>query len=297
MLASAPREHVEHISKELIWLINKTIVCTGGKIDPKTIRENASQARAFVSLGLDVLSSGNTEKCKALLINNWLEDIFRVGFSHAGDARHALIKSVRQYWSSDLGALITFLGSPLGNNLELFCGRVPHIADANALDGAARPVGSLSDVAEIQNCADWIHILFGSLISCGLTNWQEIFETHPKTLNMDAELFTIKTLLCTALINSDLKNKLSLAPITKAQLADFIQKHSQDTGEFEIEIYTLDDFTSKLLSKARETATVEVVINVIHSVLRLMTDEFRDFDPKDTEIDPRFIDRVLMKEA
>ncbi len=104
------------------------IVCRGFKLGAELLRQAAAHTRAYLSLGLDVLSGGSAAKMAELLRTRWLEDIFRVGFSRAAASREKLLSCLRSRWKGDVRALADFFGAPYGRSLELFARKQPRSA-------------------------------------------------------------------------------------------------------------------------------------------------------------------------
>lgn len=282
---------VEHIGRELMWIVNKVIVCSKQEINANLLAKSAARARSYISLGLDVVSGGNVEKAADVLSSYWLEHIFSVGYTQLLNARQALASSIRKVWKGDIDILTAFFGEPYGTTLERFLDRYPQIVDPG--EDTPRDMCCVQDLEVFSEFAALVDGVLRLLLENNLVNWPSMFdeERDGMYLNMEEGVFSLPVLLATVFVRYSISSRIELSVVNINEFSQFLSAHC-DECSFVLKPQEIEDFKSSVLGK--DGLAGGPVSIIIDSVLKRLADEFADFTP-DLSVDPNFVDLVLLE--
>ncbi len=268
----------EGISRELLGLTNKVLVCRGAEPTAPVLQECTLHVRSYISLGLDELGGGGAEAAAGLLSGHWLEDIFRVGYGCVDRARQRLMTMLRRHWQGDLRRLTAYLGSPCGEWVEKLAPRHPALPDGR---GGFRDPASRQDARAIDEMVGKLDALLGLLARRGfLTLGRIVPEPGARKgrkkiqYNFDPQTLTLHAALGSALVHWDTDGVPAAAPVDKARWAAFLARRTGADGAWTLEEARRRAFEEALLEGESE-ATRHASADMLTPLLDFLDRECR----------------------
>ena len=139
---------LDAIYEELAMLSNKIIAFYGLDFSSEEkIREGVETTRAYVSLGLEILSGGDLAKATRIVEEKWLEVIFRWGVTQTLKLKGQFLEIIRKYWEGEKESFLRFLHPPYELIARGLLKTVPAFYDSEMSSGT---VESLRDFRSLQ---------------------------------------------------------------------------------------------------------------------------------------------------
>lgn len=213
---------LEGLHEELAWLSNKLIACEG--IDftsEEKVVHGIERARKGVSLGLEILSGGNIQTARDLILTHWLESIFRHAVWHLAEMRDRCRDIVHRYWNGNGPGLIDFLGLPYQKIIQPLLALYPCYYDPQEKkdEEQIRDFKSLHEiqqtsraVAQIESIHQWLDQTF-----------KHIFQDVEKAKEENENELTLGVLLATVFAAATVRKQISFKPLSLDEVEKFFK--------------------------------------------------------------------------
>jgi len=272
-------EEAERLEAALMILVNK--VLAAGRAKPgqaEVVRRGALYATATVSLGLEVISRGDLERAKAALASIGLQRLFRVGYT---------VTTKLARLAQALAARSVTAGSPAKELVAGLCSPRPlfsRVADEPPTTGM-RPFEGQADLRRAGELLTALTLRIALVEGLGVDVIATGQAPEPRP-NLDDH---IRTALARAVVGGELRGEaLSQAELQK------LRDHGMPGGALTpaARAAGLDAIRSRL-GAAQLSATGAMVARLVDGWLADL--EAILGEVKDPEIDPRFVEGVLVE--
>ena len=138
----------------IVYAANAAVVASGADLDDlRALREAVSDARATLSLGLELLSGGEEAQAARLLAQRPVKEIFQAAMGEAYRLQ-TRAREVQKLARLPQAQSVTLLDAPLSDVVDSLAAQRPRLADDSGNRRRARPLGSRSDLARASALLD-----------------------------------------------------------------------------------------------------------------------------------------------
>lgn len=143
----------DSLQEELAWISNKVIACEGIDFSSEgKVRRGIERARGMINVGLEILSGGDFDRARAILLERWLELIFRWGATRIQELKEHVRRLARDYWNSAQVDFLNFMDAPYDAILTGLLRPSPVCYDpSRPAEDSLRDFKTLADVERLQN--------------------------------------------------------------------------------------------------------------------------------------------------
>lgn len=226
-LSGVERNEALNVYQELVWLCNKIIVAEGAMhFNEKRVRSALNHARYVLNIALEDLSGGDIAKGHALLMQHWVEYLFRWGFSRITRMRPQAERMVKSSWEYDRQRLYHFLEKPFGESLRGLFQMIPRFYDTGEDSNIekSREFKTLRDVVISERRIACIQNLFYMLNADAFDGWQSFLNEFSTTAILDHEDVSIVSIVFTVMARCVLDKSFQLKPLVKQDIGKLMQK-------------------------------------------------------------------------
>jgi len=289
-LSKEPVETLQSIQEELIWLTNKVLACEGINLaSEEKVWHAIEQVRRFVNIGLEILSEEQVERAMMLVKENWLEHLFRCGFTQIMALRDRLEVLIRTYWPNKESQFLDFLGEPYENVCRGLLNRHPVFYDETEKSeiDQSRDFKRCDEILQIAKLLE-VFTQFFDLISKQNKN---IFSVLGVEAEREEEPTTITKLVGTLLAQFVLTGKISYRDLSRKDLEKFFSLAFETNGNKRA---LRRNVTSRFLGGLMNGQSDETLESFLYQILARIEEDFSGLSGKKA-IDPRYINTVRIK--
>jgi len=212
----------ETFSAELAYLTNKVAVADGLALDHlESYHIALRKVAAYVSIGLEILSGGDKSKAVGILERQWLQHLFRIGWTRIRRVRSKANRLFDFGWPGGHRERLLLLDSPLAEILDGLIRKHPqwYIGDNNG--PSYRLFQRLSEVDRADWCvekADFLGRYLLTVVDMRLNTIEEAL------VELDTENLKASTIFLTAIANAALGRKFRFAPLERSVVPDALAR-------------------------------------------------------------------------
>lgn len=211
---------LESLHEELAWLSNKVIACEGIDFSSEDrVKRGVMRARAFVNIGLEILSGGEVEKAVEVMRDKWLELVFRVCATRIRSLRDSAFKITHDYWNGEKDDFVNFLREPYESLVKGVLLPVPECYDP-AQASAVTPLRDFQSIHEIERT----ELSLKQLASIHALLREQYKYKFDVNLLEEEDDTNIILLLGTLVANFVVTGKASLSPVSQKDIITFLSK-------------------------------------------------------------------------
>jgi len=290
-------EVLDGLFQELAHLVNRVLVADHEDMaDASAVIRAAQKIRATVSMGLEILSSGDVVRAVEILRSRWLLYVFQVGYSRALKLSRLAHKMERKGLLSKIPEAVELLDEPLK---QLFDGvKRPrpmwHIGGPDPY----RAFLSIDEIARARRALEKIEFLFDlffdrlKLLKPDPSSWlhKRVYPTN----------VTFSTVLRTAFANAAAGRGFEYKALRISDLKTIVENAFEEKHGKVAKRYLRESVRSDLTAylEAQKTAKNDLEREFrdefIKSCLDALEEELGRLDPT-KPIDPRFIQGLLIR--
>ncbi len=167
-LARLGPDDQQHAEEGLIYALNSALVANGVSLDdPEEVRTALADARATLSLGLELLSSSDVDLAARALAEQPVREIFQAGLAEPYRLQ-SRARKIAEAARLPQAQTVTLLDAPLGDLVEALQRKRPAWPDPGQ-PRRRRALASRAEVAEADRLLDEAEAVVGTLGALGLT--------------------------------------------------------------------------------------------------------------------------------
>lgn len=212
----------ETFSAELAYLTNKVAVADGLALDHlESYHIALRKVAAYVSIGLEILSGGDKSKAVGLLERQWLQHLFRIGWTRIRRVRSKANRLFDAGWPGGRRERLLLLDSPLAEILDGLIRKHPQWYIGDNSGPSYRLFQRLSEVDRADWCvekADFLGRYLLTVVDMRLNTIEEAL------VELDTENLKASTIFLTALANAALGRKFRFAPLERSVVPDALAR-------------------------------------------------------------------------
>ena len=276
----------EMIQEEIAWLSNKVIACDGIDFSSEErVREGIERVRAFVSVGLELLSGGDLVRSRQILTERWVEIIFRWGATHILQLREEGLEIPRIFWKADRGRFLGFLNDPYDSVFGGLLQTVPQYYDSSIENAERkRDFHSVQDIERSRRSIEQIKNAHEILSDHGL-----LFEIQA----LEADDPLLFSFLATLFVSHVLFGKSSLDSVDRPGLDRFLKEAFESRGE---KRFLRADLKANFLSRISRVADRDIMLPLWALVFGELEEELGNLDLSKT-VDLRYISSLRISKT
>lgn len=138
----------------IVYAANAAVVASGADLDElRALRDAIWDARATLSLGLELLSGGDEERAAQLLALRPVKEIFQAAMGEAYRLQKRA-REVQKIARLPQAQSVTLLDAPLSEVVDLLAGQRPRLVDDSGRKRRSRALGSRAEVAHADALLD-----------------------------------------------------------------------------------------------------------------------------------------------
>lgn len=222
MLRTGDVLSAEAFRSELAYLTNKVAVADGMALDHlDTYHLALRKVTAYVSIGLEILSGGDEGKAAAILERQWLQHLFRIGWTRIRRVKSKAARLFDAGWPGGHRERLLILDSPLAEILDGLIRKHPQWYAGDNGGPTYRLFHSLAEVERAEWCvekADFLGRYLLTVVDMRLSTIEEAL------VDLDTENLKASTIFLTALANAALGREFKFAPLERSIVPDALAR-------------------------------------------------------------------------
>ncbi|MFC1668656.1 DUF6178 family protein [Chlamydiota bacterium] len=189
----------DSIQQELFSLANKIVAIAGMEYsDQKALKKGIEQAHSFINIGLEYLSKKDILTAQKIIVEHWLEDIFRIGYTYLTSLREKTLEIFSVSPFNSVESFTRFLEDPLQGIIRGALKKIPlyYKGGGSSLDIDYRNFNDLDEIQKTVQSVQGLLWIFDMLKSKD-PFWNKTVFPHQQTTGE----ITLNTLVLTMFIN------------------------------------------------------------------------------------------------
>jgi len=302
-LGDVPREAVQAIYQELVWLSNKILICQGAdEFGEKLVKKSFNHARHILNCALEDLSGMDILKARTFLIECWVEYLFRWGITRINSVRKAAEDTIKNYWDYSLAIAFDFFDEPYGHMLRGLLKTHPQFFDKSCSDDfySLRDFRNTEDIKKAQDVTDVFTKVSQLLATRPFMGWDKYIKEFDYASHLDSNDVRISALVMTLFVQYTVNKKMRIKSLEEKELKSFMRtaflgrRLSDDQLQLKPELKAV--FISDLFHELHDFSRED--FNKLKAFFDLCLDSGEEelgMFRKNEKPDYRFIQSVLMR--
>jgi len=255
-LVDVPLAKNRAIYQELIWLSNKILITEGvDSFGEAQVIKAFNHARHVLNCALETLSGGDIQKARLILVECWIEYIFRWGYSILYRLRKRTEEAVRNYWGYSLEQAFDFFDEPYGNVIRGLLRTKPQMYDPQETEDfySLRDFRNVKDIHDVECQLDTFVNMCKLLATRPFIGWDAYIQEFETVSHMDAYDVRMSALVFTLFAQAVIHKSMRIKPLSEKEAQSFMKKtfigHEDAADHKELKKDMTADFVADLFSR------------------------------------------------